>query len=177
MDCKQFKESHFAFVDDTLPGVELVRMEMHLTECDTCAKHDATVRRSLMLFRSLPAIQPSPDFRRRLDQKLRDARHADTVALHAERSLRLAATVAVSSVVMLGYIGISLKNVDSPAAISLPPVVAIATDADSSASAVASPDPEMVAAIPGGLPIWTAALLTEQAQVRFVSMELTGSTR
>lgn len=177
MDCKQFKENHFAFVDDTLPGVELVRMQMHLAECDTCAKHDATVRRSLMLFRSLPAIQPSPDFRRRLDQKLSAARHADAVALQAGRSLRLAATVAVSSVVMLGYIGISLRNVDSPAAISLPPVVAIATDADSSATAVTSPDPEMVAAVPGGLPIWTAALLSEQAQVRFVSMELTGSTR
>lgn len=179
MDCKQFKENHFAFVDDTLPGVELVRMQVHLTECDTCAKHDATVRRSLMLFRSLPAIQPSPDFRRRLDQKLHDARRADIAALQAGRSRRLAATVAVSSVAILGYIAISLRTVDSPAAISLPPVVAIAADADSSPSAIAitSPGPEIVAAVPGGLPIWTAALLTEQAQVRFVSMELTGSTR
>ena len=34
MDCREFHEQHFAFVDDTLPGIELVGMQMHLTECE-----------------------------------------------------------------------------------------------------------------------------------------------
>ena len=80
MDCREFREQHLPFVDDTLPGVELVRMQMHLTECEGCAQHDATIRRSLMLFRNLPRIEPSPDFTKRLEIKLRDAKLADAAA-------------------------------------------------------------------------------------------------
>jgi hypothetical protein len=77
MDCRDFQENHFAFVDDTLPGVELVGMQMHLNECEKCAKHDANVRRSLMLFRNLPSIEPSADFSLRLQQKLAQAKAQD----------------------------------------------------------------------------------------------------
>jgi len=41
MDCREFCEQHLAFVDDTLAGVELVRMQGHIAECESCAKHDA----------------------------------------------------------------------------------------------------------------------------------------
>lgn len=158
-----------------MPGVELVGMQMHLNECEECAKHDAIVRRSLMLFRSLPPIQPSPDFSARLEQKLREAKLADAVADHAGRSRAFAATVALSSIVMLGYIGVSLKRVDSPRDIVLPPVVALASV--ETVPAMSSPAPEMLAAVPAGLPIWTAALLAEQSPVHFASLELAASTR
>ena len=176
MDCKHFRENHCAFVDDILPGVELVGMQVHLNECEECAKHDAIVRRSLMLFRSLPSIQPSPDFSLRLEQKLREAKLSDAVAEHAGRSRAFAATVALSSIVMLGYIGVSLKRVDSPRDIVLPPVVAFAPVAQT-APEMSSPAPEMLAAVPAGLPIWTAALLVEQSPVHFASLELAASTR
>ena len=77
MDCRDFQENHFAYVDDTLPGIELVGMQMHLLECEKCAKQDAAIRRSLMLFRNLPTIEPSADFSARLQQKLEIARAAD----------------------------------------------------------------------------------------------------
>jgi hypothetical protein len=173
MDCRQFRENHFAFVDDTLPGIELVGMQMHLTECPQCANHDALVRRSLMLFRSLPRIEPSEDFGQRLEEKLREVRITDSAA-QSGKSRKFAAAVAFTSVAMLGYIGFSLQHVDSAKDITFPPVVALAID-NEAASTV--PAPEMVAAISAGVPIWTAALLAEQTPVHFASLEVTVPAR
>ena len=177
MDCKHFRDNHFAFVDDTLPGIELVGMQLHLNECEQCAKHDATIRRSLMLFRSLPSIQPSPDFSARLEQKLRESRIADAVAAQTGRARTLAATVAISSAVILGYIGVSLRHIDSPQDIVLPPVVAFAPVSDPFPSTISSPAPAMLAAVPAGLPLWTAALLAEQSPVHFASLEMASASR
>ena len=177
MDCRQFRENHSAFVDDTLPGIELVGMQVHLSECEHCAKHDANVRRSLMLFRSLPLIQPSPGFRERLERRLKEALVADAREARAGRSRLLAATVVLTSVVMLGYIGFSLRDVDSPRDIVFPPVVAFAPVSEPLPSAMTSPAPEMIAAVPAGLPLWTAALLVEQSPVHFASLQSTATTR
>jgi hypothetical protein len=43
--------------------------------------------------------------------------------------------------------------------------------------AIASPAPEMVAAISAGVPIWTAALLAEQTPVHFASLEMMDAAR
>ena len=175
MDCRDFRDKHFAFVDDTLPGVELVGMQMHLMECEGCAQHDATVRRSLMLFRSLPTIEPSQDFSARLQQRLNEVKIADAAAAQSGRARKLTATVAVTSVVMLGYIGVSLRQVDYPQDIVLPPVVAMASLPGT--APMSSPAPEMIASVPAGLPIWTAALFAEQAPVHFASLDLTATSR
>lgn len=177
MDCKHFRDNHFAFVDDTLPGIELVGMQVHLNECESCAKHDTMVRRSLMLFRSLPSIQPSPDFSDRLERKLKAARLADAAAAHAGRTRTFAVAIAVTSVAMLGYIGISLQNVDSPRDIVHPPVVALAPTSTPVLEEIGSPAPEMLVAVSAGLPLWTAALLAEQSPVHFASLEMTSATR
>jgi len=173
MDCRDFREQHLCYVDDTLPGVELVRMQMHLTECPECARHDATIRRSLMLFRSLPRIEPSPDFSKNLERKLRDAKLADSAAVRTSRTRRLGTAVTVSSALMLAYIGFSLRQVDTPQDIVLPPVVALASIADTQMSS--SPAPEMLAAVPAGLPLWTAAFFAEQTPVHFASIEQTAA--
>lgn len=174
MDCREFHEQHLSFVDDTLPGVELVRMQMHLTECEGCARHDATIRRSLMLFRNLPRIEPSPDFSKKLEQKLHDAKLADAAAAKSSRTLKLGAAVTFSSALMLAYIGFSLRQVDAPQDLILPPVVAIASSSDVTSG---SPAPEMIAAVPLGLPLWTAAFFAEQTPVHFASIELASSAR
>jgi hypothetical protein len=149
-------------------------MQMHLTECPECARHDATIRRSLMLFRSLPRIEPSPDFSQNLERKLREAKLAETAAVRTGRTRRLGTAVTVSSALMLAYIGFSLRQVDTPQDIVLPPVVALATSIDAQAAS-SSPAPEMIAAVPAGLPLWTAALFAEQTPVHFVSNELTSA--
>jgi anti-sigma factor RsiW len=173
MDCREFRDQHLSYVDDTLPGIELVRMQMHLTECPECAKHDATIRRSLMLFRSLPRIEPSSDFSQKLEKKLREAKLADAAAISSGRTRRLGAAVTLSSVLMLGYIGLSLRQVDTPQDIVLPPVVALAKSAEAEPSP--GPAAEMIAAVPAGLPLWTAALFAEQTPVHFASIELTSA--
>ncbi len=169
MDCRDFREKHFAFVDDTLPGIELVGMQVHLLECDSCSEQDAKIRRSLILFRSLPTIEPSSGFSARLDQKLCEARLADAASMRGTRARRLAAAVTITSAVMLAYIGIALRHVDTPQDIMFPPVVATALEPE--LLSVAEPAPEMMASVPAGLPMWTAALFAEQTSAHFASLE------
>ncbi len=173
MDCREFQEKHFAFVDDTLPGIELVGMQMHLNDCEKCARQDSLVRRSLMLFRNLPPIQPSADFTSRLQHKLELAKASDAALAQSDRSRKFAAAVAVTSVLMLGYIGVSLRQVDTPQDLILPPVVASLPET----GPITTPGTAMVASVPAGLPIWTAALFAEQASVRFASLDLATTPR
>ena len=175
MDCREFREKHLAFVDDTLAGVELVGMQMHVTECEGCARQDAAIRRSLMLFRNLPRIEPSADFSQRLEMKLREAKLADAASMHSIGMRTFGTTVAVASVGILAYIGISLRQIDSPQDIVFPPVVALASAIDP--ASVGTPGPEMIASVPAGLPLWTAALYAEQTSVHFASIEQVGSAR
>jgi hypothetical protein len=72
---------------------------------------------------------------------------------------------------MLGYIGVSLRQVDYPQDIVLAPVVAMASQ--NGDSQLSGPAPEMVASVPAGLPMWTAALFAEQVPVHFASLDLT----
>lgn len=174
MDCREFQEKHFAFVDDTLPGIELVGLQLHLTECEECSRQDSAVRRSLMLFRNLPPIEPSADFASRLQHKLELAKAADEAEVKGF-SRKFSAAIAVTSVVMLGYIGLSLRQVDFPQDLVLPPVVA--SIPESVASPMMSPGTAMVASVSAGLPMWTAALFAEQAPVHFASIELATATR
>lgn len=169
MDCREFHDKHFAFVDDTLCGIEIVGIQRHIAECKDCARHDALVRRSLMLFRSLPRIEPSAEFSERLAGRLRDMKEAERFPAF-QHSRKLVATVGIASVIMLGYIGSSLRNVDIARDIVFPPVIASAPEPEISPMATAAP--VLVASVPAGLPIWTAALYAELAPVHFASANL-----
>jgi hypothetical protein len=169
MDCREFHDNHFAFIDDTLSGVELVGMQRHIAECEECAKHDAIVRRSLMLFRNLPRIEPSPDFSERLNARLRALKEEEKSAPF-HHSKKFAATVAITSLIMLGYIGSSLRNVDAPRDIVFPPVVASVPEQD--LAPITTPAPALIASAAVGLPVWTAALYAELQPVHFASADL-----
>jgi hypothetical protein len=169
MDCREFQDNHFAFVDDTLSGIELVAMQRHIAECEHCSDHDHRIRRSLLLFRNLPRIEPSPDFSERLSQRLLALREEEKAGpFHHSR--RFAAAVAVTSVLMLGYIGSSLRNVDVSQDIIFPPVVASLPDQE--VAPITTPGPALVASAAAGLPIWTAALYAELQPVHFASADL-----
>ena len=109
MHCSEFRESHCAFVDDTLAGVELVRMQGHIAECGACAELDARVRRSLMWARSIPLIEPSVDFSRKLEAKLRACREEGFNEATSSNFRAVAAIGAVASLLMLGYMAESLR--------------------------------------------------------------------
>lgn len=177
MRCSEFRDLHCAFIDDTLAGVELVRMQRHIAECAECAARDARVRRSLMVVRSLPPIEPSPDFAARLDRRLRScaAEEQQTGA-----SFRTVASVGlVMSAAMLFYLAESLHVATHPAHardIVLPPVIAMATPpAPPTPAAAFGPDSAsnsarvIVASVGAGVPIWPVAALVEQPSLQLAS--------
>jgi hypothetical protein len=170
MDCREFSDQHLAFVDDTLPGIELVRMQRHIVECEGCAKQDAKVRRALLLFRNLPSIEPSADFASRLEARLKTCQE-DQLAL-TQRNLRRGAIAAtLASAIMLGYIGNTLFNQPTTSHdIVLPPVVATAPEAE--LTPITTSAPAIVTSVSAGLTIWPVALFAEQAPVRFAHSQL-----
>ena len=178
MDCREFSDQHVAFVDDTLAGIELVRMQRHLAECQECAKHDAKVRRALLLVRNLPTIELSPQFSQKLQARLKECHSDDLLLAAAQRNLKRGAIAAtVASALMLGYIGSTLYNSDPPRDLVLPPVVATLPEAE--LTPITTSSPAIVASVSAGLSIWPAALFAEQAPVRFAhsKLELTDYTR
>lgn len=171
MDCREFCDQHLAFVDDTLAGIELVRMQRHLAECESCARHDAKIRRALLLFRNIAPIEPSPDFTRRLESRLREC-HSDELLPAAHRNLRRSAIAAtVASALMLGYIGSTLYQTgDTTRDMVLPPVVAMTPEAE--LTPITTATPAIVASVSAGLTIWPATLFAEQVPVRFAQSNL-----
>jgi hypothetical protein len=130
MHCSDFRELHCAYIDDALAGVELVRMERHMTECPACAKHDTKVRRSLMVARSLTPIEPSADFARKLEARLRECRQNGIHEPSCANFKAVAAIGMVASVLMIGYVAHKLqehelKQIKSD--IVVKPVIAMAT--------------------------------------------------
>jgi len=177
MDCREFCDQHLAFVDDTLAGIELVRMQRHLAECESCARQDAKIRRALLLFKNLPSIEPSADFSHRLEARLREC-HDEQLA-SAQRNLRFGAFAAtLASLVMLGYIATTLYDHASvPSDLVMAPVVATVPEAE--LTPITTPAPAIVASVSAGLTIWPAALFAEQVPVRFAhsKLELANYTR
>jgi hypothetical protein len=189
MDCSEFRDCHCAFIDDTLAGVELVRMQRHLVECADCAALDVKIRRSLMAFRSLPTIEPSPDFRERLERRLHECRSEQEDSGYG--NFRAVATVgAVASMLMMGYVGASFRNAGVKEDIVLPPVIALAERPEppavtTVASAPAHPSTHrqpmivsqpmraIAASVSAGMPLWPVAVFAEQAPLHFATLRET----
>jgi anti-sigma factor RsiW len=171
MDCREFCEKHVAFVDDTLAGIELVRMQRHIAECESCAKHDARIRRALLLFRNLPSIEPSAGFSERLDERIRRECEGGDILAMTQRNLRRGAIAAtLASAAMLGYIATTLSHSESPRAVLMPPVVASIPEPE--LTPITTSTPAIVASVSAGLTIWPAAVFAEQAPVHFAHSRL-----
>lgn len=186
MDCKSFRKQHLAYLDDTLPGDEMAAAQRHVMVCDGCAAHDTLVRRSLMVARSMPTLEPSADFQARLRARLAECREEcrderNAVAAHAallnaprpaaSRNTRVVMAVAASAMlgafVWQGWTGVSAPE------LSMQPVIA-------SQPAMPTPvpyiTPELMQAMATGNPVWPAAMLIEDAPTRFVRNDFTLAT-
>ena len=159
MDCRTFRQHHCAFVDDVLPGADVVAMERHRADCGRCAAFDARVRRSLLVVRNLPSVECSADFGERLAQRLR--------GLEVERRSRLVSrgpglgTFAAAAAVLLLATGGGLVAVAARAPqpdLVLRPVVA------SAPAPIADPltSPIIAASASAGVPMWPALLLADE---------------
>src|ERR671932_2022204 len=125
MYCREFRNKHLEFVDHTLTDVEFVAMQAHLAECPCCARHDTALRRGLLIFRNLPAVEPSPDFVSRLNAKLHQINQADARAAMYRGPGFGSFIAAAAGVLAAGFIAVSMFNsAEPPRSLSLAPVVA-----------------------------------------------------
>lgn len=168
MNCRTFLKRHCAFVDDTVSGVELAEMRLHVSSCRKCALHDARVRRALLVVRNLPQIEPSAGFREILRARLAATVIApDGSAIVTTGRLLAAAAILIAATAYLAREHGLRRDV---APLSFPPVVASAPEL--SPSPVGSPvaeTPAIAASFSAGLAVWPAALVAEQAPVYFVN--------
>ena len=184
MDCREFRKQHFAYLDDTLPGDDMSAALRHVMACDGCAAHDSMVRRSLMLVRNMQIIEPSADFRQRMQARIAETRaetKRERFAL-AERELHPAqrrlkqpvviSAVAASVLVMGTMVWRQSTPTEARAAVSQPfASVPAATASSDSAQQPVYFSPGMVPAMATGNPMWPAALLVDDTPAQLVNAE------
>jgi hypothetical protein len=174
MDCREFRRNHVAFVDDLLPGIDIVRMQRHLLECEGCAHHDTLVRRALLVVRNIPSIQPSPEFSARLEARLRTVRaEGRTYELRGAPGRGTLGTFAAlaSGVAAAGLLGFAVLTADrTQDDMRLPPVVA-SIPADRDLEALPIPASAIVASASTGMSVWSTVFAADQAPLHLASAQ------
>ena len=167
MDCNDFLHQHASYVDQLCSALEEAEMRAHVRQCPSCSRHDTLVRRSLMLVKSLPTIQPSPDFRARLEARLRSV----SLATPAPRTLPTSVTfVALAAgVAFVAFLATLAVRQSVPREIRMAPVVASIPEARRSPLATSA----LVATVPTGMSVWPAIMLASEApMLHFVATEM-----
>ncbi len=170
MDCRSFRKEHLAYLDDTLSGEQTRAAQHHVMACNACAAHDTLVRRSLMIARSMPTIEPSAEFQARLRTRLAACRDEPLVLpsrtamlLRSPRTLAAVAAGAVFGTLM--WRGLNSAPTHQ---LSMQPVIA-------TQPAVLQQNPYMSAALmqamSTGNPVWPAAVIIDDATTHFVNTD------
>jgi hypothetical protein len=166
MDCKEFRDKHSLYVDQMCSAFEENELREHALGCAKCARHDTVVRRSLLLVRNLPAIEPSPDFRARLAARLREPSTALDAPTPFRPSYKVFAAMAAGVVFVTALAASMLARSDEP--LRMAPVVASLPQTEASQLAT----PAFVATVPTGMTVWPAIMVASQAQIHLVATEL-----
>ncbi len=181
MDCRSFRKQHLAYLDDTMSGEQMSEAQRHVLACNACAAHDTLVRRSLMIARSMPSIEPSEAFQARLRTRLaacRDEPAVDDVSLLVralrstiQQSARLRSPRALAAVAAGAVIGTlvwrGLASNTAPL-LSMQPVIATQPALSSQNSYIS---PALLQAMATGNPVWPAAVIIDDAPTHFVSAD------
>lgn len=184
MDCRSFRKHHLAYLDDTLAGELMAAAQRHILACDACAAHDALVRRSLMVAKNLPTIEPSIDFQQRLQARLaecRAERQAQLVAVHDagstvlfsatasrpawRRPRTLAAIAAGAMIGTLVWRGVTTAS--TAPLVAMEPVIA----SQPARPEVRYVSPALLQAMATGNPVWPATVLIDEAPNGFVNVD------
>ena len=172
MDCREFHKKHVGFVDDVLPAADMRAMEWHRASCSRCSRHDTSIRRSLLLVRNLPHIEPSPDFIVRLNQRLDQLgpnARADLVAPRPYPSLTTFAALA-AGLVAVGYMAVETTHYFAPSAAERQ-IVPLAAVVPALEPAPAIGSAAFVASVPTGMAVWPAMLMAGQAPMHFANLD------
>jgi hypothetical protein len=170
MDCRSFRKNHVAFVDDVLSIAEMRAMEQHRTACAACSRQDTMVRRSLLLIRNLPPIEPSPDFMARLNQRLDQLGPEARVDVVSRPQYSTAALTAVAAgLIAVAYMAVETSQYFSPTPDAhIAPVIASVSALEPAPTIANS---AFVASIPTGMPVWPAMMMAGQAPMHFASLD------
>jgi hypothetical protein len=171
MDCRAFRKNHVAFVDDVLSIAEMRAMEQHRAACSACSRQDTMVRRSLLLIRNLPPIEPSPDFMARLNQRLDQLGPAARVDV--VRRPQYYSTAALTAVAA-GLIAVAYMAVETTQYFSPTPEARVAPMIANVPALEPAPtiaNAAFVASIPTGMPVWPAMMMAGQAPMHFASLD------
>jgi anti-sigma factor RsiW len=176
MDCRSFRKQHLAYLDDTLSGDETSLAQRHVQDCDPCKAHDTLVRRSLMMARSLPPIEPTAEFQERMRASLEACREerAKKLARDAARPARTAPTTshtvtALAAGMVLGGLAWSgLTTLGKPATVAMQPPIATQPAVSPQHPYIT---PALMQAMSTGNPVWPAAVLIEDVPTYFVTAD------
>jgi hypothetical protein len=171
MNCREFKSNHVGFVDDLLAAADMAEMRRHLRSCQKCETLDTRIRRSLLVVRNLPQIEPSADFFARLSEALRQAPPPQPERRpFAAAATFTAVTAALAAAV---YFAMALTS-GAPSATPVVPTPEVA------ASAPITPLPmnevAIAATVPAGVPVWPAMFMVGELPTQFANAELLDST-
>src|SRR5258705_22151 len=71
MICREFIDRYTEFRDGLIAAPrELRRFQRHVAQCAACRRYDAALRSGVAALQNVETIEPSADFRRRLDARL-----------------------------------------------------------------------------------------------------------
>jgi len=148
-------------------------MQRHLLECEQCAAHDAKIRRALLLFHNLPAVEPTSDFYSRLHARIESERTAALVQpAIAARGPGIGTFMSIAAgLVTIGYVTATSLDWTGPKTgeVVLSPVVATAP----AAPQLSVENQALVASMSAGMPVWPMVYLAEQAPMRFAQVHFT----
>jgi len=172
MKCREFKSNHVGFIDDVLPAADMSEMRRHLAVCPRCATLDIRIRRSLLVVRNLPQIEPSADFFARLSEALKEAPPAEP------RFRPLTAAAAITAVTAALAAAVYFAMAISPQQQPVPSARA-ATLATTAAPVAPVPMNEVViaATVPAGVPVWPAMFMVGELPMHLGSAELLDTTQ
>lgn len=120
MKCAEFRASYTEYRDGLIaePGEER-RFERHLASCASCRQYDVRVRRAVLALQAAEPVEPSADFRRRLERRLRRERFLSGPTLPARVGM-FAALFVVVALALVAAEGVRRPSNDRPP--MLPPV-------------------------------------------------------
>jgi anti-sigma factor RsiW len=188
--CRQFRGQHVDFVDGFLDTEMMREREAHLTQCAACQRYDTQIRRSLLVLQALPQITPSPDFGRRLAERLaQESMRPVPTARHQVR-WGIAAVMLAASVTLL----IVAPRSAPPPTPSLPStafaqVPALLASRPATPAPVVTPAPDVThrttkpveprrsarfEAVPGQAPLRTAPALARPSAMRLQTVSAIG---
>jgi hypothetical protein len=118
MICQEFLDRYTEFRDGLVAAPrDLRRFQRHLVQCAACRRYDAALRRGVAALQDVETIEPSRDFRRRLDARLAHER-AGAAAVPARAGLVAAMLVLVALSLLVVEAGRRPQMVQ---ALALPP--------------------------------------------------------